>query len=76
MTQTIEVRAEWPGQVAELHVAVGDTVVAGQIVITLESMKMLTDVEAPSAGTITAVHVAEHASVEANDPLLEIAPAA
>ncbi len=75
MPGTIEVRAEWPGQVVEIHVAVGDAVSEGQVVLTLESMKMLTDVESPVAGTISAVHVAEHAAVEANDLLLGITTA-
>jgi acetyl-CoA carboxylase biotin carboxyl carrier protein len=53
-----DVTAEWPGRVAEIHVAVGDSVEADQEMITLESMKMLTPVVAPSAGTVTEIAVA------------------
>lgn len=54
----VEIRAEWPGRVAEIHVAVGDSVVADQELVTIESMKMLTPVPAPSAGTVQAIAIA------------------
>jgi biotin carboxyl carrier protein len=53
-----DVTAEWPGRVAEIHVAVGDKVEGEQEMVTLESMKMLTPVVAPSAGTVTEIAVA------------------
>lgn len=53
-----DVKAEWPGRVAEIHVAVGDSVEAEQELFTLESMKMLTPIPAPSAGTVSEVLVA------------------
>jgi biotin carboxyl carrier protein len=54
----MDVKAEWPGRVAEIHVAVGDSVEAEQELFTLESMKMLTPIPAPSAGTVSEVLVA------------------
>ncbi|MDA0353618.1 MAG: acetyl-CoA carboxylase biotin carboxyl carrier protein subunit [Chloroflexi bacterium] len=53
-----DVRAEWPGRVAEIHVAVGDEVTAGQELITLESMKMLTPLSAPQDGRVAEILVA------------------
>jgi biotin carboxyl carrier protein len=53
----IELRAEWPGRVAEIHVGVGDRVEQDQEVLTLESMKMLTPVTAPAAGSVAEIHV-------------------
>lgn len=53
-----DVTAEWPGRVAELHVAVGDSVEAEQELFTLESMKMLTPIPAPRAGQVSEILVA------------------
>ncbi len=55
---TIEVVAEWPGRVAEIHVTAGAVVADGDELVTLESMKMLTPVEAPAAGTVAEISVA------------------
>lgn len=54
----LEIRAEWPGRVAEIHVAVGDSVTADQELVTIESMKMLTPVPAPAAGTVQNLAIA------------------
>jgi len=54
----LDVKAEWPGRVAEFHVAVGDAVEAEQELMTIESMKMLTPVPSPAAGTVTEIAVA------------------
>lgn len=53
-----DVQAEWPGRVAEIHVAVGDSVEAEQELFTLESMKMLTPIASPSAGQVSEILVA------------------
>jgi acetyl/propionyl-CoA carboxylase alpha subunit len=50
--------APTPGKVVGVHVAVGDTVRAGQRLITLEAMKMEHAVTAPTDGVVTALHVA------------------
>jgi biotin carboxyl carrier protein len=60
----LEVRAEWPGRVAEVHVTAGQEVAAGDALVTLEAMKMLTPVPAPRAGTVDALLVAVDAIVE------------
>ncbi len=56
-TEFTEVLAEWPGRVAEVHVAVGDAVSVDQELITLESMKMLTPITSPLAGTVAELAV-------------------
>ena len=60
------------GTVVTVHVKVGDTVSAGQTVITLEAMKMNTDITAPSAGTVKAVSAKEGGSVGEGQVLVEI----
>ncbi len=52
----MDVVAEWPGRVAEIHVRVGDRVAADQELVTIESMKMLMPVIASGTGEV--VHVA------------------
>ena len=69
---TINVTAEWPGRVAEIHVAAGDTVAAEQELVTLESMKMLTPVTATSAGRVSAIAVAIDDFVDEGGVLLQI----
>lgn len=54
----LEIRAEWPGRVAEIHVAVGDGVAVDQELVTIESMKMLTPVPSPASGTVQDVAIA------------------
>ncbi len=71
-TGVIDVRAEWPGKVAELHVDVGDSVAEGQEVLTLESMKMLTPVVAPAAGDVAEILVAVDDYVDEGAVLLRI----
>ena len=66
------VRAPMPGRIVKLLVAVGETVAARQGVIIVEAMKMENELRAPKAGTVTAVHVAEGATVEADATLMTI----
>ena len=50
-------RAENAALVAEVHVAVGDLVAEGAVVVTTELMKMRHDLRAPMDGRVTAVHM-------------------
>lgn len=43
------------GRVVEWHVAVGDAVKAGQVVVTIESEKTQEEVESDIDGTLTAI---------------------
>ncbi|MCY4220092.1 MAG: pyruvate carboxylase [Thiotrichales bacterium] len=65
------VAAPMPGVVASLAVAEGRTVVTGDLLMTIEAMKMETALHAERDGTVAALHVAAGQSVEAKDLLLE-----
>ncbi len=68
----MQVATDWPGLVRTIHVAVGDAVAAEQELFTLESMKMFQPVLAPTAGRITAIHVAVEDFVNPGTPLATI----
>lgn len=70
-----ELRAQMPGQVAELRAKPGDTVQAGQVLLILEAMKMEIRVTAPSAGVVQALHVVSQQIVERGQLLIELRPA-
>jgi propionyl-CoA carboxylase alpha chain len=61
--------APMPGKVVRVHVAAGDAIEAGAILLVLEAMKMEHAVRAPAAGTITALRVAAGDQVEADQVL-------
>jgi len=61
-----------PGKVVSIRVSVGDSVVKGQVVASIEAMKMEHQVVAASDGQITQVLVAEGEQVEALAPLVVI----
>lgn len=60
------------GKVVSVDVKVGDTVSAGDQVVTLEAMKMNTIVSAPTGGTVTAIHVTDGQSVDEGGALLTL----
>ncbi|MCC6897871.1 MAG: acetyl-CoA carboxylase biotin carboxyl carrier protein subunit [Polyangiaceae bacterium] len=68
-----EVRAQITGTVWKVLVRVGDPVVEEQALAILESMKMEIPVEAPSAGQVQAIHVAEGGVVEEGALLFTLA---
>ncbi|MEK8082092.1 sodium-extruding oxaloacetate decarboxylase subunit alpha [Pseudomonas sp. XK-1] len=67
-----DVSTSMPGNIVEVLVKVGDSVKAGQAVLISEAMKMETEVQAPIAGTVKAVHVAKGDRVNPGDVLIEI----
>jgi len=64
--------APMPGSVAVVAVAPGQAVQAGDLLITIEAMKMETGIHAERAGRIRAVHVQPGAQIEAKDLLVEM----
>ena len=67
-----DLTAQMPGQVAEVLVAEGDAVSAGQTLLILEAMKMQIRVNAPQDGRVTRLLVSKGALVERGQLLAEI----
>ncbi|MGQ9659891.1 MAG: sodium-extruding oxaloacetate decarboxylase subunit alpha, partial [Thermochromatium sp.] len=68
------VTTSMPGNIVDVLVKEGDTVTAGQPVLVTEAMKMETEIQAPIAGTVTAVYVAKGDAVNPDEVLIEITP--
>lgn len=64
-----------PSVVLDVLVAEGDVVADGQKLVLLESMKMVVAIQAPFAGTVTAVRCAKGDAVQPGVPLLALEPA-
>ncbi|MCB1154315.1 biotin/lipoyl-binding protein, partial [bacterium] len=71
----VAVTAPMPGTVLGYLVKEGDTVEAGQPVVTLEAMKMENQLPAPAAGKVVSVACESGATVAKGDQLLVIASA-
>jgi pyruvate carboxylase subunit B len=67
-----DVSTSMPGNIVEVLVKEGDAVKAGQAVLISEAMKMETEIQAPIAGTVKAVHVAKGDRVNPGEVLVEI----
>ncbi|WP_312918873.1 sodium-extruding oxaloacetate decarboxylase subunit alpha [Stutzerimonas nitrititolerans] len=67
-----DVSTSMPGNVVDVLVKEGDTVKAGQPLLVSEAMKMETEIQAPIAGTVKAVHVAKGDRVNPGEVLIEI----
>src|SRR6476659_1146419 len=65
----VELVAPMPGSVVRVHAAVGETVDAGDPVVTLEAMKMEHVVVASAAGRVTEIGVAQGRQVARGDVL-------
>ncbi|TWT81919.1 Methylmalonyl-CoA carboxyltransferase 5S subunit [Planctomycetes bacterium CA13] len=63
------VKATLAGNVIKLVKGVGDSVATDETVMTLEAMKMETEVVAPKSGTIAAIHVKEGDAIAVGDTL-------
>ena len=61
-----------PGPDAAAFVEVGQTVRVGDVLCIVEAMKMMNQIEADRAGTITAIHVENGQAVEFDQPLISI----
>ena len=65
------VGAPMPGAVASVAVAVGQKVSPGDLLLTIEAMKMETGLHAERAATVKAIHAQPGAQIEAKDLLIE-----
>ena len=61
-----------PGPDAAAFVEVGQTVRVGDVLCIVEAMKMMNQMEADRAGTVTAIHVENGQAVEFDQPLISI----
>ena len=66
------ITAPIPGVVMDLKAAEGDQVDANQVLVVLESMKMLMEFRAPFAGTVEKVLVSKGQSVEKGDGMVAL----
>ena len=62
-----------PGPDAPSFVEVGQTIRVGDVLCIVEAMKMMNQIEADRAGTVTAIHVDNGEAVEFDQPLISIA---
>jgi pyruvate carboxylase subunit B len=66
------VSTSMPGTIVDVLVKVGDVVKEGDPLIITEAMKMETEIHAPIAGKVSAVHVAKGDTVNPDEALIEI----
>ena len=64
--------APMPGSVASVAVTVGQKLRAGDLLLTIEAMKMETGLHADREGTVKALHVHAGSQIEAKDLLIEL----
>ena len=62
-----------PGPEAPSFVEVGQAIRVGDVLCIVEAMKMMNQIEADRAGTVTAIHVDNGEAVEFDQPLISIA---
>ncbi|MCB1735913.1 MAG: sodium-extruding oxaloacetate decarboxylase subunit alpha [Gammaproteobacteria bacterium] len=71
-TKPGHVTTSMPGTIVDVLVKEGDEVKAGAPLLITEAMKMETEVQAPVAGTVSAVHVVKGDTVTPDETLIEI----
>ena len=64
--------APMPGSIASVGVTVGQKVNAGDLLLTIEAMKMETGLHADRAAVVKAVHVTPGMQIDAKDLLVEL----
>ncbi|MEM8632696.1 MAG: pyruvate carboxylase [Pseudomonadota bacterium] len=64
--------APMPGVVASVAVTAGAPVTAGDLLLTIEAMKMETGIHADRDGKVKAVHIAAGSQIDAKDLLIEL----
>ena len=64
------VEAPMPGKILKISVAVGASVVSGDVLLILEAMKMENEISAPAGGTVREIRAREGDSVNTGDVLV------
>jgi biotin carboxyl carrier protein len=67
-------RAPMPGQVTGVRVVSGQKVARGEVLVTIEAMKMEHRIQAPYDGVVVAVRYRVGESVQADEVLLDVTP--
>ena len=70
----LDIRAPLQAHIAQCVVQPGDVVIAGQLLMVLEAMKMEHEITAPMDGEIRALHFSEGEAVGENDVLVTMQP--
>lgn len=65
-----EIYSPMPGLIRAINVEKGDTVAAGENLLTLEAMKMENSIKSPVAGVVASIEVKPDQSVEKNQLLI------
>jgi acetyl-CoA carboxylase biotin carboxyl carrier protein len=63
-----------PSPDSPVYIALGDRVQKGQVLCIVEAMKLMNEIEADIAGTVTAILVEDNQPVEYGQPLFKITP--
>ncbi len=69
---TETVTSPLPGKIVNIKVSTGQAVKEGDLLLTIEAMKMENEIVAPVSGTVTAISVAPEATVQIGDTLVSI----
>jgi glutaconyl-CoA decarboxylase len=64
------IEAPMPGKILKISVAVGASVVSGDVLLILEAMKMENEISAPAGGTVREIRAREGDSVNTGDVLV------
>ncbi len=67
-------RAPMPGVVVDIHVTEGEHIVRGQSMMTIESMKILTAIQAPRDGVVDSIHYGSDQPFEKGAILVTLRP--
>ena len=67
------IKSPLPGNVSKIKVKEGQAVKAGEVLMTLEAMKMENEIMAPGAGTVKKIYVSEGKAVQQGEALIDIA---
>lgn len=67
------IKSPLPGSVMKIKVQEGQAVKAGDVLITLEAMKMENEIMAPATGTVKKIYVTEGKAVQQGEALIDLA---
>ena len=66
------IKSPLPGNVSKVKVKEGQAVKAGEVLMTLEAMKMENEIMAPAAGTVKKIYVTEGKAVQQGEALIDL----